>query len=556
MKRSLKEIIVRLLILTVGLFIANSGIAVLIATDLGADPFDVFVQGLFRTIDKFGIIPGLTHGKVFTVLCLLLILIYLIVDKTYIKIGTVFCMLVGGAILDFWNPIISPIVSSSAPMAIRILAVVIGCIFTACGMSIVIKSDAGTGPNDLVAVIISDKLKKKFSIVRVIVDVTFVVIGFLLGGTFNIGTIISALIIGPIAGFIMPKVEKPINSIIEKTTGAKAVKLETIDLKNKNGMTVSILQYGATVQAIRFPDGRDVVLGYDDLESYKKGESYFGATVGRTAGLVANAEFTLNGETYKLAKNAGEHCLHGGVKGFNSKVFDIKNVTENSVDLHYLSPDMEENYPGNLDLTVSYKLDDDNALWIHYDAVSDKDTLVNLTNHSYFNLDGQDSNTIHDHYLMMDSDRYCIIQEDGTATGEIASVDGTPMDFRTPKKVGADIDGDFRQVQVFGGYDHSYELNPGSIVNGQLVKPCMVVENGDRTHRLEVFTDYPGVQFYAGNSLGDGDIGKNGKKFVHRQALCLETQYFSDAPSNPNFPSIVLEAGKRYEHTTVYRFNS
>ena len=130
------------------------------------------------------------------------------------------------------------------------------------------------------------------------------------------------------------------------------------------------------------------------------------------------------------------------------------------------------------------------------------------------------------------------------------------MDFRTPKKVGADIDGDFRQVQVFGGYDHSYELNPGSIVNGQLVKPCMVVENGDRTHRLEVFTDYPGVQFYAGNSLGDGDIGKNGKKFVHRQALCLETQYFSDAPSNPKFPSIVLEAGKRYEHTTVYRFNS
>lgn len=321
-------------------------------------------------------------------------------------------------------------------------------------------------------------------------------------------------------------------------------------------MEVDILTYGATVQSIRFADGRDVVLGYDDLDSYKKGESYFGATVGRTAGLLSKARFELNGKTYELYKNSGEDCLHGGKEGFNAKVFDVISTTDNSVELHYLSPDMEEGYPGNLNLTVTYKLDDDNALWIGHKAVSDKDTIINITNHSYFNLDGQESDSVLDHYLMIDADGYCPTVSDGTAKGYVESVEGTPMDFRTPMQVGARINDDFEQVHVFGGYDHSYALNPGSFEAGKPVRPCIVLENADSTHRMEVFTDYPGVQFYAGNSLGDGDIGKNGKKFTYRQALCLETQYLSDAAGNPEFPSIVLKAGEKYEHTTVYRFNN
>ncbi|MDO4938729.1 MAG: YitT family protein [Lachnospiraceae bacterium] len=216
MKRSVKEVVLRLIIMTVGLFIANSGISMFIASELGSDPFNVFVQGLFRTLQKVITAPWLTHGRVFTAVCLLLIIIYLFVDRTYVKIGTVLCMLVGGTILDFWNPILTPLISSTAPMPARLVAIVIGCILTAIGMSVVIKSDAGTGPNDLVAVIISDKTHKKFSVVRVIVDVAFVVIGFLLGGTFGIGTIVAAFLIGPVAGFFMPKIEKLVEKIVGK----------------------------------------------------------------------------------------------------------------------------------------------------------------------------------------------------------------------------------------------------------------------------------------------------------------------------------------------------
>ena len=553
MKRSVREVILRLLIMTVGLFVANSGISLFIASELGSDPFNVFVQGLFRTIEKTGVLPGLTHGTVFTVVCLLLIVIFLIVDRSYVKIGTVLCMLVGGMILDFWNPILTPLVSSAAALPARLAAIVIGCVLTACGMSIVIKSDAGTGPNDLVAVVISDKIHKKFSIVRICVDVAFVVIGYILGGTFGVGTIVAAFLIGPVAGFFLPRIEKLVNIIVGKLIPESRLKM--IKLKNKNGMEVDILTYGATVQAIRFVDGRDVVLGYDDIEGYKKGESYFGATVGRTAGLLAGAEFELDGKKYQLYKNSGEECLHGGREGFSAKIFDVLESTDSSVKLHYLSPDMEEGYPGNLDLTVTYRIDDDNALWMHHEAVSDRNTIVNITNHSYFNLDGQDSDSVLGHYLMIDADSYCPTKPDGTAIGRIDSVEGTPMDFRMPTQVGARINDDFEQVQVFGGYDHSYGLNPGSFADGKPVKPCIVLENADRSHRMEVFTDYPGVQFYAGNSLGDGDTGKNGKAFTYRQALCLETQFYSDAMKNPEFPSIVLKAGEKYDHTTVYRFN-
>ena len=216
MKRSVKEVILRLLIMTVGLFIANSGISMFIASELGSDPFNVFVQGLFRTLQKVITASWLTHGRVFTAVCLILIVIYLIVDRTYVKIGTVVCMLFGGMILDFWNPILTPLISSSAPMPARLVAIVIGCILTAIGMSVVIKSDAGTGPNDLVALIISDKTHKKFSVVRVIVDLTFVIVGFLLGGTFGIGTIVAAFLIGPVAGFFMPKIEKIVETIVGK----------------------------------------------------------------------------------------------------------------------------------------------------------------------------------------------------------------------------------------------------------------------------------------------------------------------------------------------------
>lgn len=217
MKRSIKEIIVRLLIMTIGLIVAHLGVSLFISSNLGTDPFNVFVQGIYRTVLKMGAPQWLTHGTVFTVVCFVIIIVLLIVDKSYIKIGTIACLFLGGPILDVWNLILAPLVNADASMVIRIVAIVVGCIFMACGMSIVIKSDAGTGPNDLVALVISDKSKKKFSIIRICVDVFFVVVGFLLGGTFGIGTIACAFLIGPVAGFFLPRVERIVNNIMEKT---------------------------------------------------------------------------------------------------------------------------------------------------------------------------------------------------------------------------------------------------------------------------------------------------------------------------------------------------
>ena len=324
-------------------------------------------------------------------------------------------------------------------------------------------------------------------------------------------------------------------------------------LVNANGMKVDITDIGAAIRSIRIPDENgdkvDVVLGYDEALPYETGDKFFGATVGRFAGQVKDACFTMNGETYKLPKNDGPNCLHGGDHGFKTRLFDVEVIDDSSVKCTYVSPDLEEGFPGNLKLEVVYKLNDSNGIEIHYNAVSDKDTILNITNHSYFNLDG--SENVLDHYLTIDADRFTPDNSDGMPYGDIFDVEGTPMDFRQPHTVGERMEADYEQVHIFHGYDHNFCLNAPL----SLEKAKVILENPTRTRRLEVYTDYPGVQLYTGNFLGrDNDKGKGNKPFSLRQALCLETQMWPNAYGNEAFPNVVIKKGEHYKHNTEYRF--
>lgn len=326
-----------------------------------------------------------------------------------------------------------------------------------------------------------------------------------------------------------------------------AVQLFT--LKNENGMEVSITNFGGIVTSIKVPDKNgdieNIVLGFDDLEKYKAGHPFFGAIAGRYANRIAKGRFELNGEEYELATNDGENHLHGGAEGFDKKLWDAEvNDDENSVTISYLSPDGEEGYPGNLDVKVTYTLTDDNELKIDYHATTDKSTVLNLTNHSYFNLSGDSSQSILDHKLTINADRYTPVNEGLIPTGELRPVEGTAFDFTEPETVGARIE------SIPPGYDHNFVLNnPDSGM-----RKIVTVEHEESGRIMEVYTDQPGVQFYTGNFLDGTLTGRNGKPIEQYAALCLETQTFPDSPNKPDFPSPVLNPEETYETTTIYQF--
>ena len=320
-------------------------------------------------------------------------------------------------------------------------------------------------------------------------------------------------------------------------------------LTNKNGAQVKISNYGGTITSWVTPDNKgnksSIVLGFNELKGYLAHPPYFGATVGRYGNRIANAKFTLNGKTYKLAANNGKNSLHGGLKGFDKVVWDAAPLADNtpSLTINYLSKDGEEGYPGNLKVSITFSLSDDNELKIDYNAETDKATPVNLTNHSYFNLTGDPGNTILNHAVMIDADRYTPVDKTLIPTGELKPVKGTPFDFTTAHKVGERID------QVDGGYDHNFVLNK----KGSSSNKVVIVTDSLSGRRLEVYTDQPGIQFYTGNFL-DGSIKTDdGKPIPKNGALCLETQHFPDSPNKPNFPTTTLRPGEKYGTTTKYK---
>ncbi|MDX1978717.1 MAG: aldose epimerase family protein [Bryobacteraceae bacterium] len=337
-------------------------------------------------------------------------------------------------------------------------------------------------------------------------------------------------------------------------TDGAAVDLYT--LKNAAGMEVRITNYGGIVTSLKAPDKAgvfaDVVLGFDSLEGYLKTHPYFGALIGRYGNRIAKGQFKLNGATYKLAVNNGANALHGGLKGFDKQVWAAKELPEsNALELTYVSKDGEEGYPGTLTTTVTYTLTEASELRIGYAATTDKDTVLNLTNHSYFNLKGAGEGDILGHRIMIDADRFTPVDAGLIPTGELRPVEGTPFDFRKPEAIGARIGAADQQIQFGGGYDHNYALNGAA---GTLRK---VVEVHEPTsgRLMEVSTDQPGVQFYTGNFLDGSLTGKGGKIYQKRYGFCLETQHFPDSPNQKAFPSVVLKPGERYQSTTVYKFS-
>lgn len=342
-----------------------------------------------------------------------------------------------------------------------------------------------------------------------------------------------------------------------KTEDGTAVDLYT--LTNINGVEAKITNYGGTVVSLKVPDRNgklgDIVLGYDNLEGYLKNNPYFGSIIGRYGNRIAKGKFTLNGVEYTLAQNNGENHLHGGIKGFDKVVWNAREVLgENKVglELTYLSKDGEEGYPGNLSVTVTYTLNNNNELKIDYAATTDKDTVVNLTHHSYFNLAGAGEGDILDHELMINADKFTPVDSGLIPTGELRSVKGTPMDFTQPIAIGARINQRDEQLTLGNGYDHNWVLN---ITEGYLTLVARVYE--PKTGRvMEVFTTEPGMQFYTGNFLDGSITGKDGKVYHQRYGFCLETQHFPDSPNKPEFPSTVLKPGEKYMTTTIYKFST
>ena len=342
-----------------------------------------------------------------------------------------------------------------------------------------------------------------------------------------------------------------------KTPGGEDVRLYT--LTNRNGMTARITNYGGIVVSLEVPDRSrvlgDVVLGYGDVEKYIQNSPYFGAIVGRYGNRIASGHFSLNGETYTLATNNGSNHLHGGIKGFDKMVWTAEPFSrgaDSGLVLTYTSPDGEEGYPGTLDVKVTYTLIHEDALRIDYEATTDKPTVVNVTNHSYFNLkDGGRSSTL-DHDVQIFANSFTPVDETLIPTAEIRPVDGTPFDFRQLVAIGARIDQENEQLEFGLGYDHNFVLNREQ---ERLVLAARVYE--PETGRvMEVSTTEPGVQFYSGNFLDGTIAGKGGAVYQQRAGFCLETQHFPDSPNRPEFPSTALEPGQTYRSATVYRFGS
>lgn len=328
-------------------------------------------------------------------------------------------------------------------------------------------------------------------------------------------------------------------------------------LTNKSGMQIALSNHGARIVSILVPDkgGKlvDVALGHNDIQGFiNSGEKYLGTTIGRYGNRIANGKFSLNDVAYVLDQNNGKNHLHGGPGGFHAVVWEATKKDERSYTFHYVSPDGEEGYPGRLDVTVIYTLTDDNAIAIRYHATTDQSTVVNLTNHAFFNLSGEGNETINDHVLMITADRYTPVDESLIPTGELASVEGTAFDFRTPTPIGERLDSDEQQI-VFGkGYDHNYVLNGGKTEQVRKVAEVYAPNTGIL---MEVLTTEPGLQFYGGNFMDGSVVGKAGKAYQHRSSFCLETQHYPDSPNHDTFPSTQLNPGEQYQTESVYRFS-
>jgi len=326
-------------------------------------------------------------------------------------------------------------------------------------------------------------------------------------------------------------------------------------LANSAGTEVSITTYGGAVTSLETPDreGRigDVVLGFDNIEDYLKSPFYMGALIGRYGNRIANGRFTLNGVEYTLAQNNGANSLHGGVRGFDKAVWAAREV-DSALELTYVSQDGEEGYPGELAVRVVYTLNDAGELRIDYFAETSKDTVLNLTNHAYFNLAGEGSDDVLGHEVRLAADRFTPVDAGLIPTGELRHVEGTPFDFRRPMAIGARIGHEDEQLERGCGYDHDFVVNGPA---GTLRDAASVLEPLSG-RMLEVLTTEPGIQLYTGNFLDGTAVGKSGKPYGRRSGLCLETQHFPDSPNHPDFPTSVLRAGQKFASTTVYRFSA
>lgn len=340
--------------------------------------------------------------------------------------------------------------------------------------------------------------------------------------------------------------------------------IRVFELSNTDGMTVKVTNYGAIITSIVVPDREgklaDVALGYDRVEDYINAvdKPYFGAIVGRYGNRIAQGTFDLDGKTYELATNNGPNHLHGGVIGLDKVVWTAKTVETDdgdSIEMRYVAKDMEEGYPGNLSIVVTYTLTDANAIKIHYHATTDAATPVNLTQHTYFNLKGEGRGTILDHELMLVADGYTPVDETLIPTGKIAPVKGTPFDFTMAKPIGRDIDADDPQMNYGLGYDHNFVLRRDASAGDRLQLAAEVHEPMSG-RVLRVRTTEPGIQFYCGNFLDGRLSGKAGSAYVHRGGFCLETQHFPDSPNQPGFPSTILRPGNEYDTTTVFEFST
>jgi len=349
---------------------------------------------------------------------------------------------------------------------------------------------------------------------------------------------------------------------IEKKAFGKTkdgINIDQFLLKNQNGMEISAINYGGIITSLKAKDRngnyKDIVLGFNNLSEYEGDSPYFGAIIGRYGNRIAKGKFTLNGENYTLAVNNGENHLHGGLRGFDKVVWDTKEVVNDSTAslvLSYMSKDMEEGYPGNLEVKVIYTLDNNDELSVKYEAISNKTTIINLTQHSYFNLSANFNKNILDHEILINADSFLPVNSTLIPTGEIRNVRGTPFDFRKPKKVDEEINAINKQLEFGIGYDHCWVLNNQ---DKGLRFVASAYESG--TGRLlEIFSDQPGIQFYSGNFL-DGTLkSKIGGNYDFRSGFCLETQHYPNSPNEKDFPSVTLNAGEKYVSETIFKFSS
>ena len=330
-------------------------------------------------------------------------------------------------------------------------------------------------------------------------------------------------------------------------------------LQNKSGDKVSITDFGATIVSLQIPGRHDVpadiVLGYDKVGDYEDASAYLGSTIGRYANRIAGGRFNIDGMNYLLSRNEGSHHLHGGFQGFSKYMWDVDPITEGaaarSLTLRRTSLDQEEGYPGNLNVSVTFTLDDNRELAIGYEARTDKDTVINLTNHMYFNLKG--SGNVEGHFLTLNSSRFTPVNSEMIPTGELLSVANTPFDFREHTGIRANINLSHIQLRLGGGFDHNWVLDRN---DKELLFHAATLSEPDTGRNLQVWTTEPGIQFYSGNRLDATILGKKDKSYGARSGLCLETQHFPDSPNHPNFPSTVLRVQDSYRSTTIYKFGA